>query len=622
MIELRGNNQPTTLDSVAVVQDFKGHVPSRCSQSAENGFSVIFNTLRRSRSLVAIVIDAFRVALLGALIGLFSALLANGFVAAILWLDAQLFSPLSQTLRGSIGSLAYLSSALIPMLAGVVVALLYYFLPEGRPQSPADLIAMVQTRQGKLHSRPALATGFASLVSLGGGASVGQYGPLAHLGGMLGSWWARVFRLDVSLGNIAIACGVAGAISSVFNAPIAGILFAHEVLLRHFSVRAFAPIAVASLMGYVSANTFFPQPPLFQIDYAPAPQVWEYGLFVVLGLLSALVAVIYMRSILWASAEAGRLGMRPIFRIPIAGLLLGIVGLWVPEILGIGLDTLRVLFSEDNPYAAGHLALLLVLKIAATAWCLGMGFAGGVFSPALLIGSLFGTLFYTVMALIPGITPTALVEYAVCGMMAVTAPVIGAPLTAVVIVFELTGNYQVTIAATASVALANLVSSRIFGRSLFDHQLRQRGIDLSGGRSRALLCSRTVGDLIESTQGLVIQAPVVVADVSEAMEKQGASEAFVITAERHYLGTVRQQRLVHRRTGDEIDKYLQSPDPAIRNDANLWEAMNGLQDTTGERVPVIDTEGCWQGTISVATLVQTYLQLLGEIRAEEHGGSR
>ncbi len=625
MIELRTNNEPTTLGCVAVVQDFAGHVPSTGRQTAENGLPVIrraSDALRGSWSVAGIVLDASRVALLGALIGLFSALLANGFVAAILWLDDRLFAPLSETISSSGGSLAYLSSALIPMLAGVVVALLYYFLPENRPQSPADLIAMVQTRQGKLHTRPALATGFASLVSLGGGASVGQYGPLVHLGGMLGSWWARAFRMDVSLGNIAIACGVAGAISSVFNAPIAGILFAHEVLLRHFSVRAFAPIAVASLMGYVSANTFFPQPPLFQIDYAPAPQVWEYGLFVILGVLSALVAVIYMRSILWATSEARRLSMPPIFRIPIAGLLLGIVALWVPEILGIGLDTLRALFSDENPYGAGHLTLLLMLKIVATAWCLGMGFVGGVFSPALLIGSLFGSLFYTVMALIPGITPTALVEYAVCGMMAVTAPVIGAPLTAVVIVFELTGNYQVTIAATASVALANLVSSRIFGRSLFDHQLRQRGIDLSGGRSRALLASRTVSDLIETERGLVVRTSATVGDALGSMAEQGAPEAYLVDPQNRYIGTVRQQALINQSGEGAIDRHLQKPDPAVRGDANLWEAMHGLRGTAGERVPVVGADGTWLGTISVSNLVQSYLQLLAEIRAEEHGGSR
>lgn len=228
---------------------------------------------------------------------------------------------------------------------------------------------------------------------------------------------------------------------------------------------------------------------VFQIDPTTVLHLWEYGLFLVLGVCSALVAVGYMHSIFAVGRFAKWLPVTPMFKPAVAGALLGLTAVWVPEILGIGSETLRFAFI-DGAFGRWELLLILVLKLLATACCPGMVFSGGVFSPALFIGSLFGALFGTLVGTWFGAT-SELVVYAVCSMVAVTAPVIGAPLTAVIIIFELIGNYALTIAALASVALANLVALLLVGRSFFDRQLRQRGLDLFGGRSKALLVSTT-----------------------------------------------------------------------------------------------------------------------------------
>lgn len=556
------------------------------------------------------------VAGLGILIGLSAAVIANLFVAGIMWLnDSLLISPRSRMMASS-EWLLVVATVLVPASGGLAVGIIKHFINDKHFHGPPDIIANVQTRQGMPATRSGLLTALASLFSLGSGASVGQYGPLVHLGGLLGSLWSRLFRMDISTTNIAIACGVAAAISTIFHAPIAGILFAQEVILRHFSLRALAPIAVASMVGYVAANTILPQPPLLQIESAEIVHFWEFGLFLLLGMASAIIAVVYMRSILWVGQHARAMPLPPLTRPAFAGASLGVVALWFPEILGAGGETLRFALI-DEAFSQWELAILLILKILATAWCLGMGFAGGVFSPALLIGSLFGALFGSLVAVFSGATSSAVVVYAVCGMVAVTAPVIGAPMTTVIIVFEMTGHYPLTIAALSSVALASLTTSRLFGRSLFDRQLHQRGLDLSGGRSKALLTTHNLQSLI-TPECLQLNADTRVEQAIQAISEAQVSEAYLVNSDGRYAGTVHLHALVSAASEDEARRYCQPDDLYLYIDTPLWESMQALQDFIGERVPVIDRQGQLIGAVVESDVIRAYLNILAEMRREEY----
>lgn len=562
------------------------------------------------------ILQLTRVTALGILIGGVSAVLANLFVAGVGWMnEALLISPRSRMMQTD-GRLIIAATLIVPTLGGLLVGLLHRGIAERRAHGPAEVIAAVQTRRGRLPARPAILSTLSSLVSLGSGASVGQYGPLVFLGGSVGSIGARLLRTNITVDNIAIACGVAAAISTVFNAPIAGILFAHEVILRHFALRAFAPVAVASIAGYVVANAVFTQPPLFQIDPTSVVHLWEYGLFMVLGLTSAFVAVVYMQSILTVGRVAKGMPLPAVLKPAVAGAVLGLTALWVPEILGIGGETLRFAFIE-GAFGNSELVLVLVLKLLATAWCLGMGFSGGVFSPALVIGSLFGALFGTVIGLLVGST-SELVVYAVCGMVAVTAPVIGAPLTAVIIIFELTGNYELTIAALASVALANLVASLLVGRSFFDRQLRQRGLDLSGGRSKALLVSRNIASLTRR-HFVSVDAGASVAQARDAMAGADASEAYLVDAHQRYLGKVTLSALVSQDAAQPARAFRTVDDSVMDAHTNLWDAMQLLRHFVGESVPVVGNDHTLVGIVYESDLIRAYLDIMDEMRREEYG---
>ena len=204
------------------------------------------------------------------------------------------------------------------------------------------------------------------------------------------------------------------------------------------------------------------------------------------GLACGLLAVILMKSLQASKQISKRLPLPAPCKPMLAGFLLGLVSIQIPEVLGAGQEVLRMV-SIPGTFGAFELGSILIAKILVTALCIGFGFAGGVIFPALLIGILFGALFAIT---VPGFLfdfYTGLAVYAICGMVAIVSPVIGAPITALLIIFELTRSYEVTIAAMVTIVFANIVAYHWYGRSLFDAQLAERGLDLSLGRDRAYL---------------------------------------------------------------------------------------------------------------------------------------
>ena len=567
------------------------------------------------------------IAVLGIVTGALASLAAIAFVELIAVLNKWLLiSPRSRFMVDDAQWLL-LATLCVPALGGLIVGIIHRFIPERRPHGPPDLIRTVQALDGRIPARSGFLSALASVVSLGAGASVGQYGPLAHLGATLGSLVARVGRDSRWMATVGVGCGVAAAISTAFNAPIAGIIFAHEVILRHYSLRAFAPITVAATIGYVVANVVFERPPLFRVESITVSSAPEFLGFILIGVGGAFVAVLYMRAILFSNRIAGKLPVADYLKPMLAGAVLGLAAIWLPDILGIGKETLRFAVI-DHAFAPGELALLLVAKILATALCIGFGFAGGVFSPALLIGILFGALAGNGAEMVLGDLRSDVAIYAICGMVAVTSAVIGAPLTTILIVFELTRNYDLATAAMVSVVFSNLVSYRIFGRSLFDVQLRMRGFDLSGGRDKAMLDHRLIESYV--TRDYTALAPEM--PLGEAKSRLLAArrhEGYVIDAGGVYLGTVKLEELVACVDGDDSESGIPVARLARREaliftaSTSVWAAMEQMGDFVGESIPVLEDEdgGRMLGVVFEATIIKAYLDTVNDIRGEENAGA-
>ena len=540
------------------------------------------------------------------------------FVECVVWLNNLLLvSPRTRIQYEESPWIVPAATVAVPTLGGLIVGvLLRHCSRHRRPLGPPDVIQAVQFRAPLPDARSGIVSTVAATVSLGFGASVGQYGPMVYLGAMFGSAVSRL-RLRISnLPAIAVACGVAAAISTAFNAPIAGLVFAHEVVLRHYSTQAFAPTTIAAATGYVVANVVFERPALFLVDFTGVGHGHEFVLFGLLGVLSAGVAIAFMSAVLGGARLAARLPGPAALRPAAAGIVLGLTALWLPEILGIGQEMLRFATIEDA-FDLAELPVLLIAKIALTALCVGFGFAGGVFSPALLIGALFGALFWGAVTAATQIENSGVAVYAICGMMAVTSPVIGAPLTTILIVFELTRNYDITIAAMVAIVMSNLIAHRVFGRSLYDVQLAEKGIDLFQGRDRARLDAARVAE--HGVDGFArANADEPVREVQERLARTHQREAFVVDRGGGFLGVIHDGSGAggdHARVADVMEA------PTVRFDetTTVWQAVGRMDALADEAIPVVDSKsGALIGVVTKAALVQAYQDVAQELRREEN----
>jgi chloride channel protein, CIC family len=389
---------------------------------------------------------------------------------------------------------------LIPVAGGLVVGIiLNWFTPDGRVRSVADVIEGAALYEGRVERRAGLGSALASFITLSTGGSSGREGPVVHLAGVISTWISRWIKADGITGRDLLGCAVAAAVSASFNAPIAGALFALEVVLRHFAVHAFAPIAIASVAGTVINRIEFGDVTEFALPVAGGMAFYvELPAFLILGLVSGLVAGVLMRAIFLAENLANSLQTHSrlprVLRPALAGLLLGIMAIFFPHIIGVGYETTSAALTGELLF---HEAMVFaVLKVVAVAITIGGRMGGGVFSPSLMLGALTGLAFGIVAtAILPEVSGSQTL-YALAGMGAVAAAVLGAPISTTLIVFELTGDWQTGIAVMASVSLSSALASRLVERSFFLTQLERRGIHLAAGPQAYLLATVRVASLM------------------------------------------------------------------------------------------------------------------------------
>lgn len=379
----------------------------------------------------------------------------------------------------------------IPIIGGLVVGLiLHRFTPDGRVRAVADVIEGAALRDGRVEIRAGLASMAASLITLSSGGSSGREGPVVHLAGVVSTWISNRIHADGITGRDLLGCAVAAAVSASFNAPIAGALFALEVVLRHFAVHAFAPIVIASVAGTVINRLEFGDVAEFTLITPGALQFYvELPAFLLLGLLCGVVAVVLMRTIFWAEDFGNHIqnevGLPRWLRPAVAGAMLGGLAIWFPHIIGVGYETTRAALSGS--FLLQNAVVFTVIKTIAVAITFGGRMGGGVFSPSLMLGALTGLAFGLVATgLLPDVSGTHTL-YAFAGMGAVAAAVLGAPISTTLIVFELTGDWQIGLAVMIAVSMSTALASRLVDRSFFLTQLERRDIHLAAGPQAYLL---------------------------------------------------------------------------------------------------------------------------------------
>lgn len=389
---------------------------------------------------------------------------------------------------------------IIPVCGGAVVGLiLNRFTDNGRVHSVAEVIEGAALHDGRVQTRAGLASAAASMITLSTGGSTGREGPVVHLAGVISTWVSNRIGADGITGRELLGCAVAAAVSASFNAPIAGALFALEVILRHFAVHAFAPIVVASAAGAVISRLTFGDVTEFRlVEEGSLAFYVELPAFLILGIVSGLVAVSLMKSIFVADDFANhirrRTGMPRFLRPAVAGLLLGALAVFFPHIIGVGYETTsRALTGELLWHEA---VVFCILKVVAVAITMAGRMGGGVFSPSLMVGALLGLAFgLTATAIFPNVSGSETL-YALAGMGAVAAAVLGAPISTTLIVFELTGDWQTGLAVMVAVSLSTAVASRMIDRSFFLTVLERRNVHLAAGPQAYLLSMFRVSNVM------------------------------------------------------------------------------------------------------------------------------
>ena len=545
--------------------------------------------------------------LLALVVGVLVAITAHYFVEGARYLlslrDVQLL-----TLNAGDQTYSVVPIVFMLISAGLII-LVRKTLGVTKWSGPADSIYALHQPKVGVDVRIGLGSTIAAFISAGGGASVGQYGPLVHFGATLATIISKLSGKYIRK-DVLIACGAAAAISSGFGAPIAGIIFAHEALLRRFSIGGLAPISVASIVAAATNRYLFDENITFQVPSSDLDLVAVLPFVIIFAPICSGIAILYMVSLRTCQKIAG--SGKYHFNTLIFGtaLVVGSIGIFVPEVLGLGNYEINQMLSAN--YELSFILLLMITKIFVTALCIGFGFFGGVFGPALFVGAALGGVLSGLL-MQAGFSSDYGTILALATLAAVGSSVIGAPLTAVLIVLELTGSYQYALMALLSVTLCSTLTYKLFGLSFFDRQLLDRGIDLSRGREHTQMTQISVSE-IEYSDHLTFKPGTAGQNILNAMTEKQMTEAYIVDDEQLLLGKINVLSLVEDRE-NYMDKMEKSP-VTLSSDNALTEAIEIASNFVGESIPIVE-EKRLVGAITEGDLFTKVLALEDDLRNEE-----
>lgn len=425
-----------------------------------------------------------------------------------------------------------------PVVAGLLYGpLVHFFAREARGHGVPEVMYAVARKGGRIAPQVAGVKALASALCIGGGGSVGREGPIVQIGAALGSTLGRVVKVAEPRMRVLVACGAAGGIAATFNAPLAGVFFAMELILADFAAQSFGMVVLASVTASVIGRAALGNTPFLQLPAFTVQHLWQYALFAVLGLLCGGAGVLFTKVLYRIEDACDAIWRWPEWLRPAAGgLLLGLLLLVLPQMYGVGYPVLAA--GVAGTYTIGFLLVLLVGKMVATSLTIGIGGSGGVFAPSLFIGAMLGTAFGEVMNLLAPTVAGPVGAYGLIGMGAVFAGAARAPITAVIIMFELTGEYSIILPLMSAIVLASAFSRRISPDTIYTLKLRRRGVDLSSPaqttpRADAIPVSRV---MLAVPTGIAESATLQDAALALAWSAQGVLP--VLDATGAYRGTV------------------------------------------------------------------------------------
>jgi len=480
---------------------------------------------------------------------------------------------------------------ILPAIGGLLVGLLVYFTKatETKGHGVPEVMEAVARRGGRIRTRVAAVKILASSLTIGSGGSAGREGPIVQIGSTIGSILAQRLHLSTEWIKTLVACGAAGGISATFNAPIAGVFFAHEIILGRIFTRHFGFVVIGSVIADVIAHAFLGNTQTFSIPTYTINDNIELVLYFLLGIIAAFVAIAFIR-ILYKSEDIFDGLKMPVWVKPaLGGLFVGLIGLYSHDLFGVGYDGVEQALLGN--IALISLVIMLVLKIAATSFTLGSGGSGGVFAPSLFMGAMLGGAFGKVAGLFwPNIVaPSG--AYALVGMAAVFAGAARAPITAIIILFEMTRNYAIILPLMIAVVVSTLIAQSFHPESIYTVKLKRRGIDLSA-REEVDLLEKVRVESVMTREYPKVSPDMPVSSLMEEFTKKTRHHGFPVVDQKGKLvGMVTLTDVEQRMTGNTKD--LKVSDIATTNlivtypDETLHDVIHRVGTVEIGRIPVV-----------------------------------
>jgi len=554
--------------------------------------------------------DATFLMIYSVVVGLGSGLGAVGF-RWLLGALKDLFFGQGERLLGFMGS-AYV--ILIPALGGLIIGpIINRFARETKGHGVPEVMLAVAAFHGIIRPRIVIVKTLVSAICIGSGGSVGREGPIVQIGSALGSSIGQLFKLTEEKTKVLLACGAAGGIAATFNAPMAGFFFALEVILREYGSRFLSAVVLSSVTATVVSRFFLGNYPAFKVPAYQLRSPWELPLYVGLGLLAAGAAIAFIKILYrfedWFEALKVSENLKP----AIGGLALGCLGLFFPEVFGVGYESIEL--ALYGKIAAVTVMLLVPVKVLATSITLGSGGSGGVFAPSLFIGAMLGEAYGILTgALFPSIAfPTG--AAALVGMGAVFSGAAQAPISAILFLFEMTGNYQIILPLMITCTLSTFLVRQLQHESIYTKKLIRRGIDINKPKT---------GDLLETipvrsamiTDVVALNEHNMIGEAAAAVQATGHLRFPVVDGAGDLVGIISAQAIrAAAADGKEqapIRQCMNRDTASCRPSENIRAVLGKLGTQNSGMIPVVDGESSRQlvGILTRKSIIEAYRRLL------------
>ncbi len=551
--------------------------------------------------------------------------LGGGFGAILFrWLIHQfrnIFFDKGESLLGFMGQYYVV---LIPAIGGLIIGpLIYFFAREAKGHGVPEVITSMVMHGGRIRPRVAFVKALASSICIGSGGSAGREGPIIQIGSAIGSSIGQLFRLTEEKTKTLVACGAAAGIAATFNAPLGGIFFALEVILREYGLRNFSSVVLSSVTATVISRYFLGDFPAFQLPPFKLYGIWDMPYYFAFGLLTAVFAWLFIKVLYKSEDIFNSLKIPEYIKPATGGLIIGLIGLYFPQVFGVGYEVIEN--SINGGIELKIIIALVFLKVIATSVTLGSGGSGGIFAPSLFIGALLGESFGHLVQLV---MPSVLIPpgaFALVGMAAVFAGTAQAPISAILLLFEMTGNYKILPPLMVTCVISTVLVRWMTKNSIYTLKLVRKGIDINKFKEVDLMDTITVSEAMISNTISVHQSDTIKS--AGLMIKSTSHRGFpVLGSDGRLIGMVTRKDInrafAEGEAEEKVDRIMSRDITVCFPDESLKTALHKMAVRNIGRIPVVkrdDTEHLI-GLITRKSIISAYNKALVTVRSKATTG--